>query len=134
MSYAYNSQDARRQRLRSAIRDERRLHDVIKSLDELRDKLHKGVLRQLRAKEIVEARDALKRVRRLLDLLNALCTQVPALNLLRGEHYGLMCYIVHLQEELKLPAAERIHFELRGKPLTNSPFDEDEPQDASEQT
>ena len=125
MSYAYNIQDARRQRLRRAIRDERRLHDDVKAIEALQPKICKGVLRQVRAQEIVEAGDAVKQVRRLLDLLNVLCSQVPALQLLRGEHYGVMLYVVDLQTELELPEAERIHYELRGRPLKHSPYEDE---------
>ena len=125
MSYAYNIQDARRQRLRGDLRDERRLNKDIKTLEDLRTKIYTGLLRQAMAKEIVEASDARKRVLRLLELLNVLCSQVPALQLLRGEHYGVMLYVVDLQSELELPEAERIHYELRGRPLKHSPYEEE---------
>lgn len=134
MSYPYNIEERRRQRLNRALRDERSLNRDIKALQELRKSIYKTILRQGMAKSIVEARDAAAQVRRLLDLLNLVCSQTPAVDILRGRHYGAMLYVCDLQSQLDIPAAERIHFELRGKPLTNSPFDEDEPQDASEQT
>ena len=129
MSYAYNIQDARRQRLRGAIRDERRLHDDIKELEDLRTKIYTGLLRQAMAKEIVEASDARKRVLRLLELLNVINQQTPVLQLLRGQHYGVMLDVMRLQTDLGIPEAERIHYELRGEPLTPSPYEEDETSD-----
>ena len=129
MSYAYSYDEAGRKRLRRAIRDERRLHDDIKELEAMKPKILKTMVRQHTAKKIAEARNAAAQVKRLLDLLNLLCSQVPALELLRGVHYGLMVYVCGLQENLKVPEAERIHFELRGRPLEPSPYDEDQPQD-----
>ena len=129
MSYAYSYDEAGRKRLRRAIRDERRLHDDIKELEAMKPKILTTMVRQHTAKQIAEARNAAAQVKRLLDLLNLLCSQVPALELLRGVHYGQMVYVCGLQEKLKVPEAERIHFELRGRPLEPSPYDEDQPQD-----
>ena len=114
MSYAYNIQDARRQRLRGDLRDERRLNKDIKTLEDLRT-------------EIVEASDARKRVLRLLELLNVINQQTPVLQLLRGQHYGVMLDVMRLQTDLGIPEAERIHYELRGEPLTPSPYEDIEP-------
>ena len=129
MSYAYSYDEAGRQRLRRAIRDERRLHDDIKELEAMKPKILKTIVRQHTAKEIAEARNAAAQVQRLLDLLNLVCSQTPAVDILRGMHCGAMLYVCDLQSHLDIPEAERIHYELRGMPLEPSPYDEDQPQD-----
>ena len=132
MSYYYNNDEAMRRRLRATIKEERRMHDYIKALEKLVPKIDKAVLRQAKAKQIVEARDAMAQVRQLLDILHLLTYRSMALTLLRGRHEELMSEVTRLQDLLHLPAPERIHYELRSKPLMPSPYEESENSDNSE--